>query len=233
MAFIPSTKSRLLLGDFYLAAYTTDVSLSAMTEMLDTTVLTDTSKQFIPGQDTSTLSLSGHHDDAAFADLASFKSAVSTPFTYAPSGLAVGSEVALVNVIDTSFEASAPVAGVVDWSLAAQTTGPTDFGSSLADLAAVTADTNGTVVDGTAATTGGGVGHLHVTAFSGFSGVVVTIEDSANGSSGWAAIVTFTTVAGVTGERVAITGTVRRYLRVVFDVTGTGSITAQASFARR
>lgn len=233
MAFIPSTKSRLLLGDFHLAAYTTDIALSAVTEMLDSTVLTDTAKQFIPGQDTSTLTLSGHHDDAEFADLASFKSAITTPFTYAPSGLAVGAEVALVNVIDTSFETSAPVAGVVDWSLGAQTTGRTDFGFSLANLAAVTVDTNGAAHDGTAASSGGAVAHLHVTAFSGFSGVVVTIQDSADGSTGWATIGTFTTVAGVTGERIEIAGTVRRYLRAVFDVTGTGSVTAQASYSRR
>ena len=232
MAFIPSTKSRLLLGDFALQSYTTDIALSAMTEMLDSTVLTDTAKQFIPGQDTSTLTLSGHHDVDEFTDLASFKSATTTPFTYAPSGLAVASEVALVNVIDTNFETSAPVAGVVDWSLGAQTTGRTDFGFSLADLAAITGDTNGTTHDGTAATSAGAVAHLHVTAFSGFSGVVVTIEDSANDST-WATIGTFTTVAGLTGERIEIAGTVRRYVRAVFDVTGTGSVTAQVSYARR
>lgn len=232
MAFVASTKSRLLLGDFHLAAYTTDITLSAVTEMLESTVLTDTAKQFIPGQDTSTLTLSGHHDVDEFSDLASFKSATTTPLTYAPSGLAVGSEVALVNVIDTNFETSAPVAGTVDWSLGAQTTGRTDFGFSLANLAAVTADTNGSSHDGSASSAVGAVAHLHVTAFSGFSGVVVTIQDSADNAA-WATIGTFTTVAGVTGERIEIAGTVRRYVRAVFDVTGTGSVTAQVSYARR
>lgn len=232
MAFVASTKSRLLLGDFHLAAYTTDIALSAVTEMLESTVLTDTAKQFIPGQDTSTLTLSGHHDVDEFSDLASFKSATTTPLTYAPSGLAVGAEVALVNVIDTNFETSAPVAGTVDWSLGAQTTGRTDFGFSLANLAAVTGDTNGSSHDGSASSAAGAVAHLHVTAFSGFSGVVVTIEDSADNAA-WATIGTFTTVAGVTGERIEIAGTVRRYVRAVFDVTGTGSVTAQVSYARR
>ena len=104
MAFVASTKSRLLLGDFALQSYTTNISLTAMTEMLDTTVITDTAKQFITGLNTSTLTLSGHHDDAEYADAASFKAATSpTPLTYAPSGLAVGSEVALVDVIDAGF----------------------------------------------------------------------------------------------------------------------------------
>lgn len=232
MSFVPSTKSRLLLGDFHLAAYTTDISLTSTTDMLDSTVLTDTAKQFMPGQDTSTLTLSGHHDVAQFTDAASFKTA-ETPFTYAPSGLAVSSEVALVSLIDAGMETSAPVAGMVDWSLSGQTNGRTDFGKSLSDLAAVTADTNGTAVDGTAASTSGAVAHLHVTAFSGFSGVVVTVQDSADGSTGWATIGTFTTVTAVTGERIEIAGTVRRYTRVVYDVTGSGSITAQTSIARR
>lgn len=232
MAFIPSTKSRLLLGDFHLAAYTTDITFNAVTEMLDTTVLTDTAKQFIAGQDTSTLSLSGHHDLAEFTDLASFKTETSSPFTYAPSGLALGSEVGLVNAIATSFETSAPVAGTVDWALGIQTAGRTDFGYSLADLAAVTVDTNGTGHDGGASSSNGAVAHLHVTAFSGFTGVVVTIQDSSDNVS-FATIGTFTTAAGLTSERLTIAGTVRRYVRAAFDVTGTGSITAQVSYARR
>lgn len=232
MAFVPSTKSRLLLGDFHLATYTTNISLTSESDMLDTTVLTDTSKQFIVGQNTSTLAASGHHDLAEFTDLTSFKSAAVTPFTYAPSGWAVGSEAVLVNVLESDFETSAPISGTVDWSLSAQTSGLTDIGYSLADLAAVTSDTNGTSHDGTAATTGGGVGHLHVPAFSGFSGVVVTIQDSADNSV-WATIGTFTTVAGLTSERLEIAGTIRRYVRAAFDVTGTGSVTAQVSYARR
>ena len=233
MAFIPSTKSRLLLGDFHLAAYTTNVAFNAVTEMLDTTVLTDTAKQFIPGQDTSTISASGHFDLAEFTDITSFKTETNSPFTYAPSGLAAGSEVAMVNLINASFDTTAPVAGTVDWSLSGQTAGRTDFGVALTDLSAVTADSSGSAVNGSAATSNGAAAHLHVTAFSGFSGVVVTIEDSATGSSGWATIGTFTTVAGLTGERIAIAGTVRQYTRATFDVTGTGSLTAQVSIARR
>lgn len=231
MAFVPSTKSRLLLGDFHLAAYTTDITFNAMTEMLDSTVLTDTAKQFIPGQDTSTLTMSGHHDVAQFTDAASFKTA-ETPFTYAPSGLAVASEVALVSLIDAGFETSAPVAGMVDWSLSGQTNGRTDFGFSLADLAAVTADADGASHNNGASTAGGAVAHLHVTAFSGFTGVSVIVEDSADDAA-WSTIGTFTNVTALTSERMEIAGTIRQYVRVRWDVTGTGSVTAQASYARR
>lgn len=233
MAFVSSTKSRLLLGDFALQSYTTDISLNAVTEMLNTTVITDTAKQFIPGQDTSTLTLAGHHDAAEHADAASWKAATSpTPLTYAPSGLAVASEVALVDVIDAGFETSSSVSGVVDWSLSGQTNGQTDFGVSLADLAAVTGDANGVSHNNGAATAAGAVAHLHVTAFSGFTGVSVIVEDSANDST-FATIGTFSNVTAVTGERIVIAGAVRQYVRVRWDVTGTGSVTAQVSYARR
>ena len=99
------------------------------------------------------------------------------------------------------------------------------------DLAAITSDTNGTAVDNAAGTTNGGTGVVHVTAFSGFSGGVFKVQHSTDNSS-WSDLITFTTVAGKTSERVTVSGTVNRYLRFFTDVTGTGSVTVQGSFAR-
>lgn len=100
-------------------------------------------------------------------------------------------------------------------------------GVILKTLAAITADTNGTGVDGGGSTTNAnGAAWLQCTAFSGFSGAVITVEDSADNATGWATIATFTTVASApTAERKAITGAIRRYTRYVVDVTGSGSIT--------
>jgi polyisoprenoid-binding protein YceI len=50
------------------------------------------------------------------------------------------------------------------------------------------------------------VGYIHVTAFTGTTGVV-KIQHSANDST-WADLITFTTISAVTQERVAVTGTV-------------------------
>lgn len=229
---VSAHKSRLLVGDFHLAAYTRSVSAPWQQDMLDSTVLTDAAPTFVAGQETSTLKVSGLYDLAQHADLAAWKSASAQPVTFAPSGLALGSELWMVNALEGSLESSATVNDLATFSLDAQTDGFTDMGVSLHDLTAVTADESGTSVDGGAATTGGGVAHLHATAFSGFSGAVVIVEDSANNST-WATIGTFTTVAGVTAERIAIAGTIRRYTRYSIDVTGTGSITFAAGIARR
>ena len=233
MAFVPGFKSRLLVGDFHIAAYTQEASAPWEQDMLDATVLTSGGvKEYVGGQDTSTLNISGLYDTAEHADLASWKSSDAQAVTFGPSGLALGAELWMADALLTSMELGASAAGMATFSLGAQTDGPTDMGVSLHDLTAVTADTSGTGVDGTAATTGGGVAHLHVTAFSGFSGADVIIEDSANNSD-WATIGTLTTVAGVTSERLAIAGTIRRYTRYSIDVTGTGSITFAVGLARR
>lgn len=232
MAFVASKKSRLLVGDFHLAAYATQVGSQWQQAMLDSTVLTDTAKAFTPDQHESTLTVQGLYDTAEHADLAAWKSAAAQPVSFGPSGFALGSELWMVNALLSEFSLGSAIGGMGSFGLTAQTDGLTDFGVSLHDLTAVTADESGTGHDGAAATALGGSVHLHVTAFSGFSGAVVIVEDSANNSD-WATIATFTTVAAVTAERQAVAGTIRRYTRYSVDVTGTGSITFQVGLARR
>lgn len=112
--------------------------------------------------------------------------------------------------------------------------GAFDDGLILLPLAARTVDTNGTSINNSAGTTNGGAGYVQCTAFSGFSGVVVTIEHSTNNSV-WATLITFTTIASApTAERVALAAgtTVNQYVRAVVDVTGSGSITVFVGFKR-
>lgn len=232
MSFVSSKKSRLLVGDFNLASYGTQVNAAWSVDVLDWTVFPDTAKVFGLGQDTATMTVAGLYDTAEHADLAALKGVAAGPVTLGLNGFAVGSEVWLVNVLETDLETSADVAGSAMFSFGMQCDGIVDMGVSLADHAAVTADANGTTVDGAAATAGGAVAHLHATAFSGFSGVAAIVEDSAN-STDWATIGTFSSLAAAGSERLVIAGTVRRYTRVRWDVTGTGSVTAQVSLARR
>lgn len=97
-----------------------------------------------------------------------------------------------------------------------------DIGRTLNALTtAITAAGNGTAVDFLRATANGGAAYLEVLDFTGTS-VVVTIEDSADGSTGWGTIGTFASVdAAGSDQRIAITGAVKRYIRMV--TTGTFS----------
>lgn len=87
-----------------------------------------------------------------------------------------------------------------------------------------TSATNGTSVDFGAAGSNGLQAYLHVFAFTGTS-VTVKLQSSSDNGAGdaFADVVGggFTVVSGLTSERIALTGAVERYLRVV--TTGTFS----------
>lgn len=114
-------------------------------------------------------------------------------------------------------------------------TGPKDEGVILQRLAAqtVTGDTQSAdSQDNGASTANGGAGYLQVTAYSGFTTVVVKVRHSVDDIV-YADLITFATVtAAPVGERVTVAGTVNRHLAASWTVTGTGSITFMVGFAR-
>lgn len=248
MPFLPAERVRVLFGSLGLTGYTRDVSVESTADMLDVTChgtgtgVTNQARAFIPGQETSTFSAAGPLDTDTTAGgqaavLQANKAATTpTPLTYALSGQSVGATAYLMQTNEATYSNESQHDGTVDWSLEGQTDGAFDFGVFLEDGGtAITADGNGTARDNTAATANGGVGQMHVTAFSGFTNNIVTIEHSVDGSTAWATLVTFATYTGLTSERVVVAPgtTVRRYLRVVDNVTGTGSTSRAVLFARR
>lgn len=88
----------------------------------------------------------------------------------------------------------------------------------------------GASVNNSAPTTNGGVGYLICTAVS--TTLDVVIEDSANNTD-WATLVTFAQLAGGTegSQAIAVTGTVRQYLRATWTIGGTA--TFFVAFGRR
>ena len=110
--------------------------------------------------------------------------------------------------------------------------GRVDQGFILKALAAITANTNGTAIDNAASSASGGAGHLQVTAYSGFTNIVVKVQHSPDNSV-WADLITFATVSSApTAERKTAAGTVDRYTRYTVTVTGSGSATFFVGFAR-
>lgn len=240
MSFVSAQASRVAVGLLNASGYTRGYSLAASTMALDTTVLTDRAKTFIIGQDESTGSLDMLFDTVGTTGLqySTFTAQKATgpyPLTLAPDGFSTGQTVVMINAHLGNFTGVAPVADVVTCSAAFQSTGNFDVGVSVEDFTAITTTTTGTARDGAAATANGGVGHLHVSAFSGLTSDTVTIEHSVDGSTAWATLVTFTAATAATSQRVEVAAgtTVRRYLRVVDTVVGTGSATRFVSFARR
>lgn len=240
MAFRNAQQAQIYVGLLNASCYARSVNANASTSMLDTTTICDKQPTFIPGHEESSFSIDGPLDvDASsngqFDAITDLKgSSTATPITYLPLG--TDGHAWLIDANQTNFTAMAGGDTTVDWSMEAQTTGQTDFnGVLLENATTVTIDTDGTANNNGAGTTNGAVFHLHVTAYSGLTSDDIIVEGSTTGSfSGEeTTIATFAQVTGVGAERVVVTGTVPRYLRVADDVTGSGSITRTVAVSRR
>lgn len=202
----------------------------------DVTNLLSAGDQFIPGLLAGGIGLMGNFNSGAGNITAILDTAAAAEggilTTILPEGLTVGS-LAFIGEGNVSARAvDANVKEAVGMTVDATPNDGVDIGVLLHDLTARTTDGNGTAVDNAASSAGGGVASLHVTAFSGLTSNVITIQHSPDNSA-WATLITFTTVTATTWERKTITGTVDRYVRATWDVTGTGTNTFAVAFARR
>lgn len=102
-------------------------------------------------------------------------------------------------------------------------------------LAAVTVDfdtTSAGYIDNAASSASGGSGYVQVSAYSGFTNVIVKLRHSTDHVS-WSDLITFATITSApTAERKTVAGTINRYTAVDVNVTGSGSITLMIGLAR-
>lgn len=107
-------------------------------------------------------------------------------------------------------------------------------GVILQPVEAKTADwnTEGSPVDNAASSANGGVGYLQVVLSTGFTNFVGKIRHSTDDIT-YTDLITFTdNVSAPFAERIAVAGTVNRYLAFDGNVTGSGSITVFCGFSR-
>lgn len=205
---------------------------------------------FIPGLMSGTLALRGPYDNDPSTGLhKEIRDAVGVDNVFLgvclPDGTAIGKPSMFAVCDPTDHAIDAAVADAVGYTFAAQADESVELGWVLHALSAETADGNGTTVDrGTslsivagspvAYSTQGLVAAINVTAYSGLTSAAIKIQHSTDASS-WSDLVSFASVTAVGWERVSVaTGTtINRYLRVVTDVTGTGSVTFLVSAAPR
>lgn len=244
MSFIGSNQTRLITGVFPLSAFTTQVETGAPRATIDRTSLADDAFVFIHGRKSGTLSVTTMVDSDTTAGsywpviTGLADNGTEFPVSVAPAGFAAGNPVRMASCFEVTAAPTSPAEGGVDMPLSYSVNGEMQWGESLIAHAAVTATGNGAAVDDLAATSNGGVAHLHVTAVAGTGGPTCTVlvQHSVNGTTGWDAIATFTQVTTSTSaQRVVVAPgtTVRRYLRASYTIAGTGpSYTIAVAFAR-
>ena len=209
-------------------------------DLADVTTLTKNSKVFVVGPSEGKAQMSGFYDPAsnAFNDIVAALKAKTAewPFMVAAAGYgSIGNRAYIGQGWLEGYEIAGSVGDAVTAKVDVHASDAAELGVILADLSARTANGNGTGVDDQgAASSNGGIATLHVTAFSGFTSVTVKVQHSTDNST-FADLVTFTAVTGATEQlsTVAEATTVNRYLRALWTVTGSGSITFAVGFARR
>jgi hypothetical protein len=239
MAFTPGINTRYFVGPMRFSVFGKSITVEATCNQLEASSQEDRAQVFINGQKNGSASIEMMLDTTVATtsqfSLLNTWQGTPQPVAVAFDGTTLGATVWMLQGNQSSVTFGASVGDMAMTSVNIQPDGGVDWGQVIAVEAAVTADGNGTAVDGGAASANGGVAQIHSTAFSGLTSNAITVEHSVDGSTSWATLATFTTVTAVGSQRVVVAPgtTVRRYLRVVDDVTGSGSHTRFVSFARR
>jgi len=239
MAFTHGKNTGVFVGPGNLSPFFNEASASQDVETAETTAFGSNAKTYIIGLKDGTVSVSGMFDgdqDSVDEQIEGVLGAeAASVATIAPEGVAIGKVSYSCAARKTSYEISSPVGDVVATSLSIQADGGIDRGVLLGANTAVTATDEGASQDNGAATTDGGVGYLHVTANTRDGSSTFKVQSSADDLT-YADLVTFTAVPATTtaAQRVAVTGTVNRYVRASHAPGGSsGSVTYTMAFARK
>ena len=229
----------IFVNEFDFSTYFNDVSASSMVETAEVSAFGSSAKEYIVGLTDGTVSLSGMFDGTATGTDVVFSAVLGSTtkqnVIVAPSGHTNGATAIMLEADDTSYEVSGAVADVVQTSAEFQSSDGVEHGKILSSGSAITATGSGTSVDNAASSANGGVGFVSVPTNTRNGNITVKIQASADNST-FADLITFTVVTSTqkTFQRVEVTGTVARYLRVNYTVAGsTGSATPVVAFARR
>ena len=239
MAFRHGKSAVILYNEFNLSPYFNAAGVSNDLDMAETSTFGATAKTFIPGLIDGKVSAAGLFDgdaDAVDEVLSAVMGAEDSDIvTVCPEGNSLGRRAYSMLVKQASYKISAPVTDAVKTSVELQCDGGADSSVILAAGAAVSTTGNGTGVDQDAASTGGGVGYLHVPVNTRDGAVTVKIQHSTDNVT-FADLITFAAVPASTPtvERLVVSGTVNRYVRAQHTIAGaTGSTTYTATFSRR
>ena len=236
---ILANNTTILYDDKALAAYLKSVGLTTNQAMLDGTTLADSSIVNVPGLKDTQFTMAGLFDSATGAgtvldDITSrLGSSTATATTVAPNGFTAGNSAWLLPALTVDYQVSSTVADLVPFTLNLGAGAAAGVGICLTALAAQTATGNGASQDNAASSANGAVAHLHITAASGSTpSMTVVIEHSTNNST-WTTLGTFSAATAAGSQTLQISGTVNRYVRASFTISGsTPSFTTLVALAR-
>jgi hypothetical protein len=237
-------KHKILINGNDVSIYFKQVDMSGTADVLDSTCFDMTAKQFVVGQRDGKATGNGIWaakdlvgDPDEIDEILSALQGVDADqiVTIGQAGLSsVGLSASLLKAKQMKYGVSSPNNNLVSITLELQTSLGIRTGIVHAALAARTATGTGVSQDGAAASANGAHVHLHCTVKSGTAApsLTVIVEDSADNAA-WSTIGTFAALTAVGALRLELAGTVRRYTRISWAITGTTpSFTFAAALAR-
>lgn len=229
MSAIHGKNGRVFVNGYDISTFLRSFSLEISLETADITGFTLNSKKHLTGQSDAVSSGEGFFDGAVGAIdaiLAGIKGTGSI-WSYYPEGITNGYYGYGYRALRSNYGTQTTKDDAVRFSVAAQVSQGEERLQSIGGLTTKTSSGSTTVLD-LGASGGGSDGatiYFHATAISGTA--IVVVEDSPDNST-WSTLVSLTNVSAIGAQRVEVSGTVERYIRVTTTLDGGESITFQA-----
>lgn len=241
MSFVLGNASRLFVNAKAVTTTVAGYTISHARSYSEVTTMANLGgAAFVPGLMNGSLALRGPQDSTGQDLHAQIEAAkgVDNSFiaTVCPDGSAVGAFAATILGDLSDHEIAASVSDAVGYTMTAGADESVDMGFLVHGYTAETATANGASVDRGVPSANGGVLVMHMPVYSGLTSATVKVQDSADNAT-WADLTggAFAAATAPAAQRLFLAKgtTIRRYVRVVTTVVGTGSATFLVAFAPR
>jgi hypothetical protein len=235
MAKYYGKNAKIYLNQFDLSANSSNLAVNREAGTAETTGFGEADQTHVVGIKGFTVGISSFWEDTTTTGTqavytAALGSATTQVTSLYPSGTTIGMRGwGNSGALETSFNTTAPVAGVVTAEVNLQGSGDLEQlwclgGSTSTNTGASAALTSYDLAASAASETL--VGYLHVTAFSGSPTLDVIIQDSPDDST-FSDLITFTAASAVTSQRATAAASSSRYFRTKYTL---GASTTSATF---
>lgn len=237
MAFVHGSKTRVFANGYALSSYLRSYTATGTRDAAETSAFSDEAKTFIYGLKDATLSAEGMYDGSASAAdeilTAALGATSESEWTVLPAGATIGNRGFGFAAHATGYEIQSPVDDVCMVTTEAQSTVGREAVICHQGYGTVTASgTASSVVDNAAGSNGGGVSYLHAT-YTGAGTAVVKVQHSTDDVT-YTDLITHSNLSGTatSSERSTSSGSVARYTRATWTLTGSGTLVFTDAFGR-
>ncbi len=227
--------ARTYINGYDLSAYLNSFGVAQTADTVETSAFSSSDKTYVVGLRDATISAEGFFAGSTVETDYVFNQVLASTeiWSYYPAGPALGNSGYGIKSIETSYEITSPIDGVVSVTVEGQAILGADRILSHHNLIAETTTGSETSIDATAASTKGATGYLQITSVTGGITATISIQDSSAGTA-WATLIAFTAATGRTAQRaISSSGTVKRFTRAQWTLSSTGSVTFNVGMKRK